>query len=279
MSKVLPSLRAHAPLVSALLLLTAGGAYGVAGPGGDQERSGPAQVHACVDEKTKVLTKTTATRSCPEGSRPITWNVAGRRGVAGPAGAAGQPGAVGSTGAPGAKGAAGADGTVGPPGAPGLPGRDGAPGLPGPPGAPGADAVSEYAEFFALTPPDNANLVAAGADVPFPQNGPSSDTIVRTGTSSFVLPDIGTYRVSVSVPVTERGQLVVVLNGAELDYTVVGHNTGSTTISGDSLVETTVVDSVLTIRNPAENSTALSITPFAGGSRPVASTLIIEQLD
>ena len=273
MSKLVPHLRAHAPLVGALVLLTAGGAYGVAGQAGDQERSGPAQIRACVQEKTKVLTKTTATRSCPEGSRPISWNIVGRRGAAGPAGVAGQPGAVGPTGAPGAKGAAGADGTVGPTGAPGPIG------VPGPTGAPGAAAVSEYAEFFALAPPDNATTVPPGTSVSFPQDGPSSGTIVRTGTSSITLPEVGIYRVSFSVPVMEAGQLIVVLDDMELAYTVVGRSTGTTTIGGESLVQTTVANSVLTIRNPPGNNNALTITPLAGGSRPVASTLIIEQLD
>lgn len=262
MSKVLPYLRAHAPLVGALLLVTAGGAYGVAGQTGAQEGSGPAQVRACVQEKTKVLVKTTAARSCPEGSRPISWNIVGRRGAAGLVGVAGQPGAVGPTGAPGAKGAAGSDGVVGPTGAPGPPGPT------GPPGAPGAAAVSSYAEFYALAPPDNAATVQAGEAVSFPQDGPGSGAIVRTGSSSIVLPAIGTYRVSFSVPVTEPGQLVVVLDDMELAYTVVGRDTGTTSISGESFVKTT-----------AGNNTALTITPLTGGNRPVASTLIIEQLD
>ena len=45
-------------------------------------------------------------------------------------------------------------------------------------------------------------------------------TIARTGPSSIDLADVGTYRVSFSVPVSEAGQLIVTLNGADLAYTV-----------------------------------------------------------
>ena len=68
------------------------------------------------------------------------------------------------------------------------------------------------------------------------------------------------------------------LNGADLDYTVVGRATGTSDIIGMSIVTTTSVNSVLTVRNPAGNSTALTITPLAGGTRPVSAHLVITQL-
>ena len=66
--------------------------------------------------------------------------------------------------------------------------------------------------------------------------------------------------------------------GADLEYTVVGRTTGTSYITGMSLVTTTSVNSVLTIRNPAGNSTALTITPLAGGTRPVSAHLVITQI-
>lgn len=260
MSKALPFLRRNAFVAVALLLLTAGGAYGAVGQVSDSDRTRAKRIIACVQEKTHLMTKTTAKRSCPADARKISWNRAGRTGATGPAGVAGTPGAAGPSGAPGAVGPSGATGPA------------------GPAGTPGADAVSEYAEFFALAPPDNAATVAPGTDVSFPQDGPSSGTIVRTGPSTFTLPDIGVYRVSFSVPVSEAGQLIVTLDGADLAYTVVGRATGTTAITGESLVETTSVNSLLTVRNPAGNAAALTITPLAGGTRPSAATLIVEQL-
>ena len=129
-------------------------------------------------------------------------------------------------------------------------------------------------------PPDNAATVAPGTDVSFPQDGPTSfSSIARTGPSSFNLADIGVYRVAFTVPVTEAGQLILTLNGADLAYTVVGRATGTVQIAGEALVQTTSVNSILTVRNPAGNSTALTITPLAGGTRPVSASLIVERLE
>ena len=101
-------------------------------------------------------------------------------------------------------------------------------------------------------PPDNAATVAPGTDVSFPQDGPTSGTtITRTGPSSFNLSAIGTYQVLFQVSVTEAGQLILTLNGADLAYTVVGRATGTSQIVGMALVQTTVINSVLTVRNPA----------------------------
>jgi hypothetical protein len=157
-------------------------------------------------------------------------------------------------------------------------GPAGAAGTNGTNGTDGTDAVSEFAEFFALMPPDNSATVAPGTDVAFPQDGPTSSSIVRLTNNTFNLPATGTYRVSFSVSVNEAGQLILTLNGADLTYTVVGRATGTSQITGEALVTTTADNSVLTVRNPAGNSTALTVTPLAGGTRPVGATLIIEQL-
>ncbi|NIK80034.1 hypothetical protein FHS15_005218 [Paenibacillus castaneae] len=136
-----------------------------------------------------------------------------------------------------------------------------------------------FADFYALMPSDNAATVAPGTDVSFPQNGPTSGTVItRIGTSTFNLSAIGTYQVLFQVSVTEAGQLILTLNGTDLVYTVVGRATGTTQIVGMALVQTTVLNSILTVRNPAGNSTALTITPLAGGTRPVSAHLVITQL-
>lgn len=45
-----------------------------------------------------------------------------------------------------------------------------------------------------------------------------------------------------------------------------------------AIVTTTQSNSVLTVRNPAGNAAALTITPLAGGTRPVSAHLVIVQL-
>lgn len=136
-----------------------------------------------------------------------------------------------------------------------------------------------FADFYALMPPDNSATVAPGTDVSFPQDGPNSGAgISRIDADSFNLEEIVTYQILFQVSAMEAGQLILTLNGGDLDYTTVGRATGTDQIVGMSIVETTSVNSVLTVRNPAGNSTVLTITPNAGGTRPVSAHLVITQI-
>jgi hypothetical protein len=131
-------------------------------------------------------------------------------------------------------------------------------------------------------PPDNAATVAAGTPVAFPRNGPAMGAISRLTPAEFLLPSIGTYSVSFSVSVTEPGQLVIALDSggvtAELPYTAYGRATGTSQISGDALVMTTLANSTIELRNPEGNTPALTITPLAGGTQPVAASMVIQQV-
>lgn len=132
-----------------------------------------------------------------------------------------------------------------------------------------------FADFYALMPPDNAATVAPGTDVSFPQDGPNSGTTIeRTGPSSFNLAEIGTYQILFQVSVDEAGQLILTLIGEDLMYTVSGRATGASQIIGMAIVTTTVINSILTVRNPAGTAAALTITPLAGGTRPVSAHLV-----
>jgi hypothetical protein len=127
-------------------------------------------------------------------------------------------------------------------------------------------------------PPDNVATIAPGSDIAFPQDGPTSGAITRIGTSTFNLPAVGTYQVLFQVSVDEAGQLILTLNGVDLPNTVVGRATGTTQIVGMALVTTIAPNSILTVRNPIGNPAALTITPIAGGARPVSAHLIITQI-
>ena len=193
------------------------------------------------------------------------------------------PGPRGPQGPEGPEGPEGPAGPVGPAGPAGPAGPEGPEGPTGPEGPEGpqgpAGGVLAFADFYALMPPDNAATVAPGEDVDFPQDGPTSATdITRTGPDTFNLSEIGTYQVLFQVSVDEPGQLVLTLDGAELAYTVVGRATGTSQIVGMALVTTTSADSILTVRNPANNATALTITPLAGGTEPVSAHLVITRL-
>lgn len=195
-------------------------------------------------------------------------------------GVVGPQGPIGPPGPPGPTGLTGDTGATGPTGATGLAGAIGATGPTGATGASGIGGVLDFADFYALMPPDNAATVAVGSDVEFPQDGPASGSglITRLGPDSFNLAEIGIYEVLFQVSVTEAGQLILTLNGADLDYTVVGRATGTSQIIGMAIVQTTTINSILTVRNPAGNSTALTITPLAGGTRPVSAHLVITRI-
>ena len=180
----------------------------------------------------------------------------------------------GPQGLPGPRGPQGIQGEIGPVGPIGPIGPQGIQGEPGP-----AGGVISFADFYALMPSDNVATVGPGEDVSFPQNGPIGGTnITRVDDSTFTLVEPGVYQVFFQVSVTEAGQLILTLNGDDLEYTVVGRATDTSQIVGIALVQTTVEDSLLTIRNPSGNATALTITPVAGGTRPVSAHLVITQI-
>jgi hypothetical protein len=80
------------------------------------------------------------------------------------------------------------------------------------------------------------------------------------------------------VSVTEAGQLALALGGNIVPYTVVGRATGASQIVGVCLFKTTIANSVISVINPPGNSTALTITPVAGGTHSVSAHLTILQL-
>jgi hypothetical protein len=137
-----------------------------------------------------------------------------------------------------------------------------------------------FADFYALMPTDNAEAIPAGEDIAFPQSGPNSGTgITRLSDTQFNLEEIGTYQVFVQLSTEEAGQLILTLNGADLPYTVVGRGgSGASQIVGMTLVETTAANSVLTVQNPEGTDDPLTLTPSAGGTRPVSAHLVITQL-
>jgi hypothetical protein len=217
-----------------------------------------------------------------EAGAPGSQGLIGLKGEAGAPGSQGLIGLKGEAGAAGSPGSIGLTGERGQAGAPGSPGETGPAGPAGPPGPAGFAA---FAEYYALMPPDNAATVAPATPVQFPQNGPTSGALTRRGGSSpseFVLPEIGTYRVSFSVSVDEAGQLGIAVDSGSgmtgLPYTVYGRATGTSEISGEALVTTTAPSSVLEVRNPAGNTTALTITPIAGGTHPAVASLVIQRI-
>jgi hypothetical protein len=171
----------------------------------------------------------------------------------------------GPTGATGTAGATGATGTAGVTGATGTA------------GATGTSGGLSYSLFFALMPGDNAATIAVGAPVLFPQAGPTNGAATAASSSTFNLVAGGTYEVNWQVSVTEPGQLQLAIGGTGLPDTVVGRATGTSQIVGSAII-TATAGQVLSVINPAGNSTALTITPTAGGTHSVSATLSIKKI-
>jgi len=138
----------------------------------------------------------------------------------------------------------------------------------------------DFADFFATMPGDNAATIAVGADVLFPQLGPTKagSLITAINNHQFNLAVVGTYDVSFFVSVSEPGQLQLSLNNAPIADSTIGRATGTSEIGECLLITTSTVNSVLTVRNPAGNSAALTITPIAGGASAVSAHLRIIQI-
>lgn len=182
-------------------------------------------------------------------------------------------GTAGPQGCPGPRGPVGPMGPVGPTGPIGLTGPT------GPVGPTGAPAVSNFSDFFALMPGDNTATVAVGGAVQFPQDGQSNGVITRTNAATFNLPNIGVYQVLFQVSVNEPGQLQLSLAPGGLQpTTVVGRATGTSQIVGMSYVRTTVINTLLSVVNPPGNSSALTVSPLAGGAGAVSAHLLITQV-
>ncbi|MES2519479.1 MAG: hypothetical protein V4585_15300 [Bacteroidota bacterium] len=138
--------------------------------------------------------------------------------------------------------------------------------------------TTTFSEFYALMPPDNTATIAAGIAIDFPQNGPTTGTIIRSNARQFILPAIGTYLVNFQVSISEPGQLVLQVNGIEDAATVVGRATGTSQIVGNTIITTTLPNSILSIVHPSGNTPALTLTPWAGGTHAVSATLVITRL-
>lgn len=195
----------------------------------------------------------------------------------GPPGPIGPQGPQGPRGVPGETGATGPAGPQGPAGETGATGPAGATGPVGPQGP--AGGVLAYADFYALMPSNNASDIEPGFDVAFPQNGAIGGTgISRESDTVFNLTEAGTYQVLFQATATEAGQLVLTLNGTELPYTVVGRDAANSEIVGMSFVTTTTDTGTLTVRNPATNTTSLTLAPSSGGAQPVSAHLVITRV-
>ncbi len=201
----------------------------------------------------------------------------GPTGATGATGPIGPIGATGPTGPTGATGPAGAAGTIGPQGATGATGPMGPVGPMGPmgpTGPAGPPAVISFANFYALAPSDNADAIAPGEAVEFPNTGAiGGNAIEKTTDTTFTLVQAGIYLVAFHATSDSEGQLGVALNGTLLQSTVAGM-TAAEQLSNTVLVTANAGD-VLSVINPDTNTNSFNCSASAGGNCAVTENLVI----
>ena len=219
----------------------------------------------------------------PTGAQGIQGET-GATGPTGPQGIQGQTGATGPTGPQGIQGETGATGPTGPQGiqgetgATGPTGPQGIQGLTGATGPTGPAGASEYASYYATAPGDNPTAVTAGNAVEFPTTSSQSTGITRLSDSTFNLAEAGTYLVAFRVNSTNAGQLQIAVNSNGLANGIFGTSTEGASIDGATVITTAQANSVLSIINPTNSTSPITITQNAGGANPTISTLTIIKL-
>ncbi len=147
-------------------------------------------------------------------------------------------------------------------------------GLTGATGATGQSGVFSAANYYLITP---AAPIIPGAPIIFSNDGPAFGTdITRINGANFNLQTIGIYQVFFQASITESGQLSILLNG--IPTLIVGRATGTCQIVAMSLIQTILPNSVISIVNPVTETTALTLTPFAGGTSQVSAHLVITRI-
>lgn len=198
--------------------------------------------------------------------------IQGEPGIPGAVGATGPTGPTGPQGIQGEPGIAGAVGATGPTGPQGIQGETGSTGPTGPAGA------SEYASYYATAPGDNPTAITAGNAVEFPTTSSQSTGITRLSDSTFNLAEAGTYLVAFRVNSTDAGQLQIAVNSNGLANGIFGTSTEGSSIDGVTVITTAQANSVLSIINPTNSTSPITITQNAGGANPTVSTLTIIKL-
>lgn len=233
----------------------------------------------------------------PIGATTGDPGLTGPTGGVGPIGSNGFTGPTGPTGQSqtGSLGPNGPQGQTGPTGLQGPGGITGSTGTTGPVGPAGVPPIQVllYSSFYASMPPDNPNPIAPGDAVQFPVSGADdgSGSITPVGGPSFTDFSInvpGEYWIQFQVSVTEgladqAAQLVIALDTGggggpvELPFAVFGRSAVTSQIIGSTIIDLNVSAS-LSIRNPANASSSITITPVAGGYTEVTAQLIIMRI-
>jgi hypothetical protein len=165
-------------------------------------------------------------------------------------------------------------------------------------GAPGnAGGVLDFAEFFAFMSSsgtnDNPSPIIPGDAIAFPNVGPAAAgsaitydlTGIYANNSGILLPNVGTYLVLFVATAAESGQVVIALDNHSPSFVeqtnyIFGRSATNSQIDGKGVIRINTPNTTLSIRNPQNDNTNLTLTPDAGSGTnvPVTAHLVIMQL-
>ncbi len=133
--------------------------------------------------------------------------------------------------------------------------------------------IPVYGSIYQLATLADATI-AGGADVPFSNNGPLSGITHTAGTTTFTVPETGTYQIDYSVNVTGGAGSAVALtvNGSVYASTCISVLNVPGGVSGSAMLNLTTGD-VITLRNNSITAMTLSLAPSLGAQ------ICIDKLD
>lgn len=199
--------------------------------------------------------------------------IQGIQGLTGEAGASGPTGPMGPQGLDGTDGIDGIDGATGPTGPQGEIGPTGPEGPTGPTG-PAGGAVAEAANLF--TPATiNANSYRPGEAIEFTNVAYTTNGISRPSTTKIVIANPGIYSISYLANATNSGRLEIRLNDVSVPYSIDSVTNGGL-IANTVIVPITEPNSVITINNPSDSMSSLSLATGRNATRNTISIMKIQ---
>lgn len=133
------------------------------------------------------------------------------------------------------------------------------------------------AEFNIPVPTAGSITIDQGAPVPFSVTGTTAGTGISNVAGTITIAEPGTYLVNFAVNVSDEGQLVLSVNGAEQAYTTAGNAAPNTPIIGSSIITVAAANTTLSVDNPTSAAGALTINqdPTAGANEIAARVTIV----
>ena len=130
--------------------------------------------------------------------------------------------------------------------------------------------------------PDYTATVAVNAPIPIPQDNVYAGSVSRNNSSSFTLSSIGFYSVIFQASITEAAQIAIWLDPntgtfAAIQNSRVGRAGTTAQLVINTIVHVTVANSKIAIYNDSSPA-AITITPIAGGTGNVTTSITIQRL-